>query len=79
MRALKRPIRRTIIPPANEERNPTNAPAGEEIDHICLFGPFVRVLQLNAEAFVEKERQEGSDDKQCDAGQQPVPSDLFEK
>lgn len=28
-----------------------DAPAGEEIDHICLFGPFVRFLRLDADAF----------------------------
>ena len=33
-----------------------DAPAGEEIDHICLFGPFVRFLRLDADAFVAEGR-----------------------
>ena len=56
-----------------------DAPAGEEIDHICLFGPFVRFLRLDADAFVEKEWQKGGDDEQRDARQQTVPADLLEE
>ena len=56
-----------------------DAPAGEEIDHICLFGPFVRILRLDADAFVEKEWQKGGDDEQRDARQQTVPADLLEE
>ena len=36
-RARKRPIRRTIIPPANEERNPTNVPATPLITPISFM------------------------------------------
>lgn len=51
----------------------------EEVDDVCLFCPLMRFLRLDADAFVEKERQEGDDDKQREAGQQAVPPDLFEE